>query len=650
MTHPYPSLVRTITTPTLKVFVESCLQLISQKGREKIQRVPQSLVETVFHSFFELVQCYTTTFRPFAPEIRKAIRPYLAPAHIDGVSVSLSLKRVACELLILLHHTAPSTKQGNESKHSGAEEWNVTIRDLVNCIHLTADQVFRGVVEDWESTSGYFSSGVDVDNEPAGGVSLDEIQRWKGTAVDLFQNLPAWSGIDAGLERLTGLLELLDKYFRVETPAAVSIPLGLILDLLIRMLSIDLPDQSADASSRGGVRLNPSISRDEIDNLWSGLPKIYAVSLQVVLTLSDRLQGGFLPIARAILDQIVWIFPSGKSYQEFRVVAYDCMQQILEKIGRSLDKALVSKLSSIIRSCCADAQDADVGLQPGGLPNSRAGAAARAAGSNGAILNPDTILRSNAVAASDGHSIRPDLVAAAQKLLPFLFSHLLQNQLHNSLRSELERTAILTHSRDAMLAAILNPYIAKNGKSFPSLLPHLCRQFPEDNLTEAFLRPRMPPVPSSLGIQLQDMTEEETLVDQPPDHFATRPDPYETVDSFVLPTEMSGRGGLGPSGDTIPHHHDAPAQRVEPNDSNSMSLIETSQPVMEGRSNVSFDPARETTTINGANAPLSVPTMGTMDVNMMEDNHDDTHDDAADDSDDESVHLTMQLDSDSDVE
>jgi pre-rRNA-processing protein RIX1 len=123
-------------------------------------------------------------------------------------------------LFVLLHLTV--------AKNAGGDDWGKAVRDLVKETHLTADQVFRAVIEDWESTVGYIGVAVDVNQELA---------RASTTTVDL----PHWSGIDAGIERLVGLLSMLSEYFKNETSSPVSIPLGSIVDMITRMLSIPIP-------------------------------------------------------------------------------------------------------------------------------------------------------------------------------------------------------------------------------------------------------------------------------------------------------------------------------------------------------------------------------------------------------------------------
>jgi pre-rRNA-processing protein RIX1 len=80
----------------------------------------------------------------------------------------------------------------------------------------------------------------------------------------------------------------------------------------------------------------------------------------------------------------------------------------------------------------------------------------------------------------------------AKVLLPLFISHIPQQYLSISLRSLIDRTAVLSHNRDAMLASILHPFAGKNGSSIASVTPYLIREFGHDAIVELLLRPRMP--------------------------------------------------------------------------------------------------------------------------------------------------------------
>lgn len=421
-----------------------------------------SLVETVFRSFAMLLPRHTTIFRPFAAQLRTVTRPYLACTLCDQSYVSSSVKESARKLAVVLHQTV--------AKNGGGEEWGKAVRELVQDIHKTADQVFRAVVEDWESTAGYNAEPVNVNEELSGGARTP-------------QDLSRWSGIDAGIERLIGLIEFLDEYLRGATPSAVTIPAGSIFDLITRILSISLP--SPMDSNSGSVRLHPAIDRDERDGLWTGLPNVFVSVLHLISTMSATLEQGFLSLAQGSLDLLMWSFSSGKNHQEFRATAYSLACDILPLISQSLDKSRVSKFIPIMRACCKDLETSYSGVSSSGADKSEPKGASN--------QNADTLLQG---CISTIVIIDPNVVAAANALLPVLLSDLPQMYLDISSRSLLERTAILGRNKEAMLASILNPFVGKNGKALSSILPHIARAFPHDDTVEILLRPRMPTIPA----------------------------------------------------------------------------------------------------------------------------------------------------------
>lgn len=594
MTHQYQTLVREITTPTLPTFVTSCLNVISPKASINVLDVNPSLVETVFRSFAMLLPRHTTIFRPFTSQLRAATRPYLASTLCDQCFVPLSVKESARKLVVVLHQTV--------AKNGGGEEWGKAVRDLVQGIHMTADQVFRAVVEDWESTAGYIAEPVNVNEELSGGARTPE-------------DLSRWTGIDAGIERLIGLLEFLDEYLRGPTPSAVTIPVGSIFDLITRILSISLP--SPMDSNSGSVRLHPAIDRDERDGLWTGLPKVFVSVLHLISTMSATLEQGFVSLAQGSLDLLMWSFSSGRSHQDFRASTYSLACKILPLVSQSLDKPRVAKLVPLMRACCKDLETSYSGVSsPEANTSQPKGSSSQ---------NADTLLHGSISAVV---VVDPNVVAAASSLLPVLLSDLPQKYLDISMRSQLERTAILGRNKEAMLASILNPFVGKNGKALSSILPHITRAFPNDDTVEILLRPRMPTIPAGghSTSTLDDLAEddsEDDVMDSIDDAAATR-QKADAVD--VLNFQSARSEVLNPSEKNFDLRLGSSTQQGLPSESG----FEASAPP-------SVIPS-----VRFPNTESSAPTTTNADTAM-------SYDDAegSDSDSDVSVHLTMQLDSDS---
>ncbi|KAF4637268.1 hypothetical protein G7Y89_g819 [Cudoniella acicularis] len=596
MTHQYPTLLREITTPTLPAFVTSCLNMISSPA-SKASSTPLSLIETVFHAFSTLLPCHTTIYRPFATQIRLVTRPYQAPTQSDGLFVPSSLKLISRRLVIALHQTM--------AKNAGGEEWGQAVRDIVKEIHITSDHVFRAVVEDWESTAGYIAESVDVNQELCGGGKSAE-------------DLPRWVGISAGVERLTSLLEILAQYFHSETSTPVSIPFGSIMDMVSRVLSIAIPSESSAA--HGSTKLHPAVDRDERDSLWCGMPQIYVAALQFVNTVADRTQEAFIPLAPGVLDQLVWVFPSGRNTPEFRLAAYTVLTKVLLQAGQGFDRSQAGKLSPMIRSCCRE-------LQPMDLSSSTVGIAEISGkklhgNSMNTNQNADTFLQNKQISPLL-ESKNTSLELAASELLPLLLSHVPQQHLDISLRSLIERTAILTHHKNAMLSSILSPFVGKNGKAMTSILPHLTRDFGKDNVVEILLRPRMPLLPAFASrLPTNDAIDEESddeimVLNSKAESMQKK----QSHDNFLLQNSTS-EPGLGPRIDPI-----IPGS-VAPNPF-SQNLLIAHQP----------SPKVEAAATHMSDVQMDSATKD--DVKMGSEDHS---------SDDESVHLNMELDTDSDSE
>ncbi|KFZ22815.1 hypothetical protein V502_02708 [Pseudogymnoascus sp. VKM F-4520 (FW-2644)] len=480
MTHQYQSIVREITTPNLPTFISSCLALISSKSTGKLLDVPASLTESIFDAFSTLMPRHPAIFRPAAGQIRQVTRVYVAPTFCDGFFVPESVKESARSLAVLLHQTAP--------KNTSGEEWGKNVRELVKEIHTTTDQVYRAVVEDWESAAGYVSQPVDVNEELHGG----------GKSKD---DYPAWTGIDAGLERLQGLLGYLEEHFKHHTATAVTVPLGIIDDLLTRLMSIAAPQPSKNGSGRDGMRLHPAISREEREGLWSGLPQTYIGVMEVYGILIERLQHNFTSLAQGCLEQITWTFRTGKQDEKYRAKAYDVIATVLPLCASGLPKPSIERMTSVIVSCCKELRTADEVVPAIALKDSSGKAI-----SNG-VANADSFLKNKSILSS-ADVYDTAVVKSAKALLPLFFTLIPQQHLEAYTRAELDRTAIISHHKEAMLASVLSPFLGRNGKSLPSILPHLCRAYPRDPAVEALLRPRLPVIRQSGPIMDAPLEEE----------------------------------------------------------------------------------------------------------------------------------------------
>jgi hypothetical protein len=333
--------------------------------------------------------------------------------------------------------------------------------------HITADQVFRGVHESWESTAGYVSGTMTYDGEPIGG------------GVDA-QEFPAWSGLQAGAGRLVGLLELVAACFSSPTKSQVAIPLGSVMDLVTRLAMITQPA----AGKEDRAQTNAAIGREEKDELWSSLPSIHVAVLELLLSMVNRLGESLVPLSRDMLDHLVRIFKSVGHIPSACKIVYTLATELLALAGPTLDKLAVDSLTTLIQSCCRDLLDASGYIQDTLKPvepvkPTPGSKKPQAAGNADAFLNP----KAGDNTASKPHYSESHL-QSAENVLASLLTTLPQTHLSPDSRGLLDRTAILSKSKRAMLASVLHPYQDSNGRYYASILPFLMRQFPRDQEVE----------------------------------------------------------------------------------------------------------------------------------------------------------------------
>ncbi|KAK4106762.1 hypothetical protein N658DRAFT_439538, partial [Parathielavia hyrcaniae] len=457
----YPTLIREMATPTLPSYVLACLQLVKPPASGKPLKVPAAFVDTVACSLSRLVVLYPTTLRPSAGDMKAALRAYVAPTWSDHLVVPQSLRESCRRLFVLLSYTA--------AKNGSSEEWTKALRTTVQHCHDTLDQIFRAVVESWESTTGYRGQAARSGADPSGG-------------GDTAQEFPTWTGVQAGAERLIGLLEFLAEYFNNPTKAPVTVPLGELLDLASRITLVTAP-----AGPEDSVQTNPAIGRDEKAELWSVLPDIHIAVLRLHQATIRRLRENAVPLATEILDQMVRASTASRHLPAMRETAYALTSQLLSLCGPILPKLTVDSITPLIQSACRDILLSTGHLEPP-LPAAQQQQQPQSSTTT-TKPNPNTTASTNADAylTTTTNPAQPTTTShtkAATSLLPLLLSHLPQPHLAPDLRALLDRTAVLSHARDTMLASCLHPYRDSRGRYYPSILPFVVRRFPRDQGVE----------------------------------------------------------------------------------------------------------------------------------------------------------------------
>ncbi|KAK3679577.1 hypothetical protein LTR37_021396 [Vermiconidia calcicola] len=461
LTWDYSNVVREITTPALPGFLSTCLSNLEK------ERCSASELQTVLGAFSTLVPRHPTIFRTHEAQIRSLLLKTLShtsSAADSNFHYTESHKACAQHLFVLLHHCAP--KQG------GSEKWDETFKATIAAAHTTCDRLFRSVVEDWRSTA-------DVQKDlSASIVSPSEAELEGEDAL----GLRGWKGVYAGRERLLILLGTLRSHLQTATGGNVPVRIGLVVDLLARVFSLTVP-AGAEAA-----KINNKISKDEREALFAVLPATHAAALELLDAMLARFGDASASFAQGLLELIIDVHRAEKSDPEVRIVAYKSVRNILELVGPSMLKEDITELAPIMRGCCEDL-----------LPTEDEWKTATGGIANGMLRKPQASnidLAPQTTKASGSHpTSNPGLDTAARALLTSLFTDINPPHMPRKLRVQMERTAVLTRHKDALIACVMNP--AKKdvrGLLQTSLLPLLARDFPDSPEVEALLRPRMPPI------------------------------------------------------------------------------------------------------------------------------------------------------------
>lgn len=534
LTHDHQSLVREITTPSLPGFITSCLNI----SRSDTQG---HLVETVLQAFIELIPHHPTSFRPFVGQIRSLVSPLIAStpssvprrSHDDSqdeqsMTISALLARYSRRLYVLSNACAP--------KNTASEEWARSLHAMIEATHRTADLVYRAVYEDWESSSSVRPRFATEQSSYAVIVSDSE-----AGPLDLL----GWRGIHAGVERLDGLLQTLQAFLVTPTSMAVALPVGSLLDVVNRMLSILPP-------SNGRIpRTNPEISREEREGLWTGLTQIHTSAMGLLSLLISRLGYALAPTSHLLLEEIFWVLQNEHAAYDVRRTAYELTSQFLILFGPSLPKTLSKPLSVCIKLCCEDLLPSSE--QTITKEDASPAIPKKPARNGSSTINADSYLKTP----SNHYPISKhptDLQLAAAALLPLLLTHLSPNFLSFSLRTQIDRTAILTKNKQAMLASVLNPPMKRKGRNqASSIMPVLARSYPECMEVEALIRPRMPLLHGRRGEEGESESDEEEMIMEVPDTYATRRDEAVVpVDLQMSTSPMQDSSVVEPRPDVLP--------------------------------------------------------------------------------------------------
>ncbi|KAI4177721.1 MAG: hypothetical protein LQ343_000184 [Gyalolechia ehrenbergii] len=374
----------------------------------------------------------------------------------------------ARHLFVLLNLRGPMT--------ASSQEWERSLSLLIEKTHSTADVVFHGFTE-----------------ELGPSIRLGSINRNSASLAGICQSnedesdWPAWTGTCAGLERLNGQLLTIVTFLQYPTPVPVTVPVSKVVGLIDRIFSVLPPSEKGSRSANAGTPTQPELRRDEREAAWAGLPRLHISTLNLAEQLIRRLDEGSVSLNQHLLDNVVCIFEHERSYVDIREAVYRILPPLLAHCASGVHRSLASPLAACLRVCCDDLipTRADPGYTQGnGVSSGMA--------SNICAMNADAYLqRLDASSISEESSTLQDVAAS---LLSSVLEHLPSTFLPFSIRSKIDRSAVLAQKELLMQTSVLNAAARRGRKQQSSLLPLLSRHFPESRNTEALIRPRLPPL------------------------------------------------------------------------------------------------------------------------------------------------------------
>ncbi|KAI9805160.1 MAG: hypothetical protein M1825_000994 [Sarcosagium campestre] len=212
-----------------------------------------------------------------------------------------------------------------------------------------------------------------------------------------------------------------------------------------------------------------------------------------------RVSEGASAVARAIFDQICWVFEAEEWSPDIRKQFYSNIAELLRMQGSSLSSTDTRLLSRIILRCCNDIDPTPTSSNQPAVAASTSSNSSKKANSRPApSMNADNFTSSADPSTITPPSAFPGLYESAWALLPVFLTHTPSQVISFLSRTAIDRTAILVQHKEAMLASVLRPPYFKAGRKTPSsILPHLARAAGGELRVEGILRPRFPPIKST---------------------------------------------------------------------------------------------------------------------------------------------------------
>lgn len=453
LTWDYQTLIREITTPSLSAFVPSCLEIVESSSGT------HSELAIVLESFVTLLPRHPTIFRNHQDKLKKLLLQAGAEHSPENI------KSLAYRLSVLLPQCEP--------KNGASDKWQQALSANIRVCHELVDRVLIEVEEDWQSVAGMEAN--------KHGLRHTYEQAQERTQAS---ERPAFSFIYPGAQAVQDQLLQLSQYFTSATSAPVTVQLGTVFDLLSRLFATT----TSVNTSKSSLAFVQGVAREEREAVQEVLPGIHVAAMGLLCAVLDLYGLSIASVAQTSLDQVNWLFSAESSRVEVRTAVYGVLQRIIELTGPSMTKEQVSSFSHIVKACCNDLlattpripQQITNGTKPGSAKPVQA------------VMNADSFLQ-KATNSPTATATLPGLTKAASSLLAVLLSVVPAKHYATANRTLMDRTALLTRHKTALIAGVLNPTpkLVSSSKA-SSLLPLLAQEFSSEPAVEALLRPRMP--------------------------------------------------------------------------------------------------------------------------------------------------------------
>ena len=472
-------LLRDITTYLLPKLITICIDMLETLYVSISAKfsLPQTLtlLEPILLCFSKLIPCHPTLFRSSKSQLHKILIRIIAPVShtskarvvkngAQNIQATAKASSTAMRLYVQLHYLAP--------KNDVAKEWLATESNIIEAIPTLLDYLKINKGEELWPISANESKSLGMAARPG----LEELGFLKVESV-----------YDAE-SQLLALVDLLRHFLATANLSLVEIRLAPIIGMMQRLICSIGP-------SGYNFSENRRLSIDDAPIFLSNWCLLYGHVIKLAFTILSRFGLAAMSLAGEIMHIMTVAFERSSMIESLRHMFYTLFEQLVQLIGPAMTKSQISLLHRMITSCCYDILFNTDRLQQSSVHKTPGFNHADTLQSGREKLN-DWLAPEGYISQTQDHTRK-----SAVSLLGILLSKLPADLISSSMRSLMERTAVLSRSRGAMLASTLNrPSVKSNGgKVLASPLPFLARLYPGCLETEGLLRPRVPILPAAVN-------------------------------------------------------------------------------------------------------------------------------------------------------